>query len=180
MSDTNIRLMNLKKYLDMSFINSILCNTHYDYYNKINAIVMFPTIVGSCFLTILNSSSLDDNIVKWFNISINGLNTIIMTLSTNYKLNDRLTIYKNSYTKFNKLCHKIESTINNSQEINDRTIDDIIAEYDTIVNDNSYGYLTSYKNKIIQKYGNTKVLPNSLQLEATTILGDLVEIHSKQ
>lgn len=180
MTDTNIRLMTLKKYLDMSFINTILCDSHYNYYNKLNAIVMFPAIVGSCFLTILNSSSIEDNILKWFNISINGLNTIIITLSTQYKLNDRLTIYKNSYTKFNKLSHKIESIINNTQETNDKVIDDIITEYDNIVNDNPYGYLSSYKKKIIQKYGKTKVLPNSLQLEASTVLGELVEIQLKQ
>jgi Glu-tRNA(Gln) amidotransferase subunit E-like FAD-binding protein len=180
MTDINIRLMTLKKYLDMSFINTILCDSHYNYYNKLSAIVMFPTIIGSALLTILNSSSIDEEKMKYINVALNGLNTIIMTLSTQYKLNDRLTIYKNSYTKFNKLSHKIESIINNTQETNDRIIDDIIAEYDNIVNDNSYGYLSSYKKKIIQKYGKSKVLPNSLQLEASTIISELVEVQLKQ
>jgi hypothetical protein len=180
MTDNNIRLISLKKYLDMTYINTILCDSHYNYYNKLSAIVSFPTIVGSALLTILNSSSIDDEKMKYINVAINGLNTIIMTLATQYKLNDRLTIYKNSYNKFNKLQHKIESTINNTQEITDRVIDDIIAEYDNIVNDNSYGYLSSYKKKVINKYGKSKVLPNSLQLEASTIIGELVEIQLKQ
>jgi hypothetical protein len=176
MTDINARLISLKKYLDMTYINTILCDSHYNYYNKLSAIVSFPTIVGSALLTILNSSSIDDDKMKYINVAINGLNTIIMTLATQYKLNDRLTIYKNSYTKFNKLQHKIESTINNSQEITDRVLDDIIAEYDNIVNDNPYGYLSSYKKKVINKYSSSKVLPNSLQLEASTIVGELVEI----
>lgn len=175
---TNIKLMTMRKYLDMSFINTIMCQYHYDWYNKLNAVVMFPAIVGSCFLTILNSSSIEENILKYFNISINGLNTIIMTLSTQYKLNDRLNLYKNSQMKFNKLCHKIESIINNSQDITEKMVDDIITEYDNIVNDNNYGYISSYKKKIIMKYGKTKILPNSLALENDTIniqgTGDIV------
>lgn len=180
MADSNTHLIALKKYLDMTYINTILCDSHYNYYNKISAIVSFPTIVGSALLTILNSSTIDDEKMKYINVAINGLNTVIMTLATQYKLSDRLTIYKNSYTKFNKLQHKIESTINNPHEITSKILDDIITEYDNIVNDNSYGYLSSYKKKVINKYATTKVLPNSLQLEASTIMSELVEVQLKQ
>jgi len=163
--DNTIKDLTLKKYLDMSYIHTILCQYHTEWYNRLNMIVMFPAIIGSGILTILNSSSINEDILKIINIVVNGFNTIIITLSTQYKLNDRLNYYKNSHIKFNKLQHKIESFINNPININDKTIDDIINEYDNYVNDNNYGYLSSYKKKIVNKYGKTKQLPNSLALD---------------
>jgi hypothetical protein len=130
---------------------------------------MFPLVIGSSVLTILNSSTIDESIMKYINITVNGLNTLIIALTTNYKLNDRLTTYKNLYNKYQKISHKIESNINNSSEITDRILDDVISEYDAIGNDNDYGYLSSYKKKIVEKYGKTRSMPNSLALD-----GDLV------
>jgi 23S rRNA U2552 (ribose-2'-O)-methylase RlmE/FtsJ len=166
------RLQILKDYLDKSFISAILCQYHYEFYNKINYIAMFPLVIGSSILTVLNSSTIEESIMKYINISVNGLNTLVIALTTNYKLNDRLTTYKTLYSKYQKLSHKIEASINNSSEITDRILDDIITEFDNITNDNEYGYLKSYKNKIIKKYASTHKLPNSLQLD-----GDLVMIN---
>ena len=68
-----------------------------------------------------------------------------------------------------KISHKIERNINNSSEITDRLLDDVISEYDAIGNDNDYGYFSSYKKKVIMKYSKTHKMPNSLALD-----GDLV------
>ena len=156
----------LKSYLDKCFINAILCQYHYEYYNKINYICMFPLIIGSSILTILNSSTIPDNYLKYLNISINGLNTIIISLSNNYKLNDRISSYKNLYEKFNKLSHKFEKLI----LLNSNLTDDLINEYDNLQNDIIFGFLKSYKIKIINKYGKTRKMPNSLQLDGDLVL----------
>jgi hypothetical protein len=172
MTDTNIKIAKLQAYLDKCWISSILCDYHYQYYNKINMIVMMPTIIGSAILTCLNSSELENTTIKWINISVNGLNTLIITLTTNYKLQDRLTTYKTLYNKYNKLSHKIESIINNTSDIDNKIIDDIITEYDALQNDNDYSFLKSYKKIIINKYGSSKSLPNSLQLESDLIIAN--------
>ena len=169
MDATNLRLVTLKGYLDKSFISAVLCQYHLEFYNKISYIAMFPLIIGSSVLTVLNSSTIDENVMKYINISINGLNTLIIALTTNYKINDRLTTYKNLYSKYQKLSHKIESSINNSSNITDKILDDIINEYDNLQNDNNYSYLSSYKKKIIEKYGKSHKMPNSLALD-----GDIV------
>jgi len=160
----------LQSYLDKCFISAILCDYHYQYYNNISMFVMLPTIIGSAVLTCLNSSEINNDIIKWINITVNGTNTLIIAITTNYKLNDRITTYKQLYNKYQKLSHKIESTINNSAEINGKIIDDIINEYDTLQNDNDYGYLSSYKRLIVKRYGNSKSMPNSLQLEADLVI----------
>lgn len=158
----------LQSYLDKCFISAILCDYHYQYYYKINMFVMMPTIIGSAILTCLNSSEIDNNIIKWINISVNGTNTLIIALTTNYKLQERITTYKTLYNKYQKLSHKIESFINKSNEINEKILDEIINEYDSLQNDNDFGYLSSYKKIIIKKYGKIKQMPNSLQLECET------------
>jgi hypothetical protein len=172
--NTDKKISILKEYLDKSFISAVLCQYHYEFYNKINYITMLPLILGSSVLTVLNTSTLNEEIMKYINISVNGLNTVIMALITNYKLNDRLTTYKTLYNKYQKLSHKIESNINNSSEITDRILDDIVSEYDNLQNDNDYGFLSSYKNKVIDRYAKTRHLPNSLQLD-----GDLVLISNE-
>ena len=62
--DTNIRLLTLKQYLDKSFISAILCQYHYDYYNKINYIAMLPLVLGSSILTVLNTASIKEDIIN--------------------------------------------------------------------------------------------------------------------
>jgi hypothetical protein len=174
----NLKIVKLQSYLDKCFISAILCDYHYQYYNKINMIVMLPTIIGSAMLTCLNSSDIENNLIKWINITVNGTNTLIIAITTNYKLQDRLTTYKALYNKYQKLSHKIESTINNSFEITDTIIDDIINEYDILQNDNDYGFLSSYKKKIVTKYGKTKQLPNSLQLDSDLVITNSLQLNS--
>ena len=110
---------------------------------------------------------------KYINISVNGLNTVVIALLTNYRINDRLATYKNLYNKYQKLSHKIESNISNSNDITDKILDEIINEYDNISADNNYGYLSSYKKKVIDRYGKSRVMPNSLALD-----GDLVIVNN--
>ncbi len=100
---------NLKLLLDKTYITNILCDLSYNYYNFINNCIMLPTILGSSILTIMNSSEIDVSKMKIINITLNGLNTLILAISTNYKLNDRINNYKSNRTKIIKLQHLIES-----------------------------------------------------------------------
>ena len=92
MPDNNNNLIN--EYFDKSYITSILCELSYNYYSFLYQILMFPTILSSSVLTDLNSSSIDENSVKIINIVINGMNTILLSVNSNFKLNDRCLILK--------------------------------------------------------------------------------------
>lgn len=172
----NIKVIKLQSYLDKCFISGILCDYHYQFYYKLSMGVMLPTVIGSAILTVLNTSDIPTDVMKYINIIVNGSNTLIMALTNNYKLQDRLTTYKNLYGKYQSLSHRIESCINNSNEITDKVLDDFINEYDVLQNDNSFGYLSGYKTKIIKAYGKTKSLPNSLALEQDMIKADVINI----
>ena len=100
-------LKTLKEYRDRCYINSILCEASYIYYNTINNIIIFPTILGSSILTCLNSSNIDADKIKYINIAINGVITIILAITTQYKIHDRINAFKAHQIKYTKLNHSI-------------------------------------------------------------------------
>jgi len=159
---------NLKNLLDKIYITSILCELSYNYYNFINNCIILPTILGSSVLTVLNSSEIDANKTKIINITINGLNTIILALSANYKLNDRINNYKTNKTKSIKLQHLIESFITKNENITPSILEGFVAEYDKIYEDLVFGFPNHIKDKVVKKYQGVKSLPNSLAFIATS------------
>lgn len=158
---------NLKILLDKTYITAVLCELSYNYYNFINNCIMLPTILGSSILTIMNSAEIDNNIMKIINITINGLNTLILAISTNYKLTDRINNYKINKTKIIKLQHIIESYIMKNEEITPANLEAFIDIYDKIYEDLIYGFPHHIKLKVVKKYQNKRELPNSLSFIAT-------------
>jgi hypothetical protein len=168
---------NLKILLDKTYITNILCELSYNYYNFINNCIMFPTILGSSILTIMNSADIDNSKMKIINITLNGLNTVILAISTNYKLNDRINNYKINRTKIIKLQHIIESFILKNETLTPALLEGFINEYDKIYDDLLFGFPHHIKMKVISKYQGKKSLPNSLNFLATTdTKADIVEI----
>ena len=159
---------NLKILLDKTYITNILCELSYNYYNFINNCIMFPTILGSSILTIMNSADIDNSKMKIINITLNGLNTVILAISTNYKLNDRINNYKINRTKIIKLQHIIESFMLKNEAITPALLEGFINEYDKIYDDLLFGFPHHIKIKVISKYQGKKSLPNSLNFLATT------------
>jgi hypothetical protein len=159
----------LKQLLDKIYITSILCELSYNYYNRINNFVMLPTILGSSILTVLNSSDIDTNKMKIINITINGLNTLILAISTNYKLIDRINNYKVNRIKAIKLQHIIESFVMKNETITPTILEGFVNEYDKLYEDLVYGFPNHIKKEVVNKYQNTKSLPNSLSFLATNV-----------
>ena len=168
---------NLKLLLDKTYITNILCDLSYNYYNFINNCIMLPTILGSSILTIMNSADIDINKMKIINITLNGLNTLILAISTNYKLNDRINNYKSNRTKIIKLQHIMESYMLKNETITPALLEGFINEYDKIYEDLIFSFPHHIKMKVISKYQGKKSLPNSLNFLATTdATVDIVEI----
>jgi hypothetical protein len=160
----------INEYYDKSFISSLLCELSYGFYSFLYQCIIFPTILSSSILTVLNSSEIDKDVIKIINIVINGINTILLAINSNFKLNDRYNHFKSMKIKFNALNHRIESDKN--KKLNDPNfvinLDDIINTFDNLYNDLSYQFPTHIKIKVIKKYGNHRKLPNSLQVECAT------------
>ena len=166
----------LKQYRDRCYINSLLCEASYNFYNMINNIFLFPTILGSSILTCLNSSNIDSQDIKYTNIIINGTITIILALTTQYKIHDRISMFKAYQTKFIKLNHQVESILNTKkiEEITNDDVNIIVNKYDIFCEELFFNYPEHIKNKCIKRFKGTNItLPNSLALTA-----DIVNISS--
>ncbi len=160
----------INEYYDKSFISSLLCELSYGFYSFLYQCIIFPTILSSSILTVLNSSEIDKDVIKIINIVVNGINTILLAINSNFKLNDRYNHFRSMKIKFNALNHRIETDKN--KKLNDPNyvinVDDIINTFDALYNDLVYQFPTHIKDKIIKKYGNIKKLPNSLAVECPT------------
>ena len=168
---------NLQLLLDKTYITTVLCDLSYNHYNFINNCIMLPTILGSSILTIMNSSEIDTNTMKIINITLNGLNTLILAISTNYNLNDRINNYKTNKSKIIKLQHIIESFILKNETITPAILEGFITEYDSVYENLIFGFPHHIKLKVIKKYQGKKSLPNSLSFMATTdATSDIVQI----
>ena len=165
--------MIIKEYRDRCYINSILCEASYIYYNTINNIIIFPTILGSSILTCLNSSNIDADKIKYINIFINGVITIILAITTQYKIHDRINMFKAHQIKYTKLNHLIESLLNTKKEneINNEDINNIVNKYDILVEEQIFSFPYHIRNKVIKKYEKTNItLPNSLAIDASIVI----------
>jgi len=167
----------LKQYRDRCYINSLLCESSYNFYNFINNILLFPTILGSSILTCLNSSEIETEKIKYTNIIINGTITIILAVTTQYKIHDRISIFKAYQIKYTKLNHYIESILNTKKE-EEILIDDIntiVNKYDTLTEELQFTYPNHIRNKIIKKYEKSNIiLPNSLALQCSIVIEEKV------
>ena len=160
----------INEYYDKSFINSLLCELSYNFYSFLYQVIIFPTILTSSILTLLNSSEIDKDKMKIINIIINAINVILLAINSNFKFNDRYNHFRAMKIKFNALNHRIETDKN--KRINDPNyiinIEDIINNFDNLYNDLSYQFPTHIKKKVINKYGKSKKLPNSLAIDCGT------------
>ena len=162
----------IKEYYDKSFISSLLCELSYNYYSYIYQMIIFPTILTSSILTVLNASEINKNVIQYFNISINGINTVFLTINSYFKFNDRSLHFKIMRVKFNTLNHKIESLINKKKIETSLIInmDEIINEFDGLYNDIQFQFPSHIKTKVIKRYGKTRKLPNSLAIEVESTI----------
>ena len=83
---------------------------------------------------------------------------------SNFKINEKTTVFKNISQKMNKLNHKIEEAfINDLDNLDSDKITNFIREYESLIDQLDYNFPTSVKKKVYNKYKNTNLtLPNTL------------------
>jgi hypothetical protein len=114
-------------------------------------------------MVIFNSKDTSEN-MQLANIILNVSTSLILSLVSNFKLNERVINFSNAAKKFNILCHKLEDIIYNNVD-DDITAEDLrnhITEYDNITDSVEYPYIGHIKNKLIKNFKNIKTLPNIL------------------
>lgn len=152
----------LKNYKDKSLIISILAKRSYEFFSTIQSFVNIPLILSSTTLAILNSASLTGDAMKIPNIVINSVTGLTLALISNFKISDKVSIFKNLATKMNKLNNRMEEAIANDN-ITAEKLSSFIKEYETLQDTCDFSFPTSIKKKVYERYKNKGyILPNAL------------------
>ena len=154
----------LKKYKDKSLIMGILGKRSYEFFSRLQSLVNIPLILSSTTLAILNSVSLTGEEMKIPNIVINSITGLTLALVNNFKINDKVSTFKNLGTKMTKLNNRIEEAIaNDLDNITSEKLSLFIKEYETLNETCDYSFPTSIKKNIYNRYKNKGLtLPNAL------------------
>lgn len=154
----------LKKYKDKSLIMGILGKRSYEFFSTLQSFINIPLILSSTTLAILNSASLTGEQMKIPNIVINSITGLTLALVNNFKINDKVSAFKNLGTKMTKLNNRIEEAIaNDINGITSEKLTVFIKEYETLNETCDYNFPTRIKKNIHQKYKNKGLtLPNAL------------------
>ena len=150
-------------YTDMSFVYSILCMKSSNYYGRIKYLVDFPVILISASLSIINSNLRSDNendikILRYLNISLNILSTVLIAINTIFKINEKKLIFKILSDKFTKISHRIEEhKILN--KIDKHFISNTINSYETIVEGLEFDFPEHIKRSVRTQFKEIKTLP---------------------
>jgi len=161
----------LIQYKDKAQIMSLLCNNYYEFFSLIISLIKVPLIISSSVMALLNSSQIDENTLKFANIVINSATALILSLSSNFKIESKMHNFRNVGIKFNKLSHEIDNfLINDINELDGNKIDDIIKNYDGLTESVEEPFPKNVKKKIIKKYSGKKHLPNCLLLDDKSLI----------
>jgi len=156
----------LEQYRDKAQIMSLLCNNSYEFFSLLNSLIKIPIIVSSSVMALLNSSIIDPDVMKFANIIINSATALILSLSSNFKIESKMTDFRNIGIKFNKLSHEIDNfLINDISELDGDKIEDIMKNYDALNESLNEPFPRRIKSKIITKYSGKKHLPNCLLVD---------------
>ena len=163
----------LIQYKDKAQSMSLLCNNSYELFSFIGSMIKIPIIVSSSVMALLNSSIIDADIMKFANIIINSATALILSLSSNFKIESKMSNFRNIGSKFNKLSHEIDHLlINEMSEIDGDKIEEIIKDYDGLTEALEEPFPRRIKNKILQKYQGKKHLPNCLLVYDTSSISN--------
>jgi hypothetical protein len=163
-TENQISLLNT--YRDRSFINSILAEQSYNYYNWIKNIINIPLIICNTGMVAINGSIENQELLKILNIILNSFTGLILSFTSQFKIYEHINQYKIIQSKFNKLSHLIDNKlVNNTDDLTTEFINNIIQDYDDIVESIEFNYPTSIRNKIKKQYEGKMTLPSVLAVD---------------
>ena len=163
----------LKQYKEKSYINSLLAEESYNYYNYTKNIINIPLIICNSGMVCINSIIEDQNLLKILNIILNSSTGLILSLISNFKIYEHIQQFNQLRIKFNKISHIIDSKLTNDIEnLNGEFIQSIIEDYDAICESMEFSFPSSIRKRIKKQYENKLTLPSSLSV-------DIVEVCEK-
>lgn len=150
----------LDDYLDRSFIYSVLLNQAHFYYGRLKTLFKIPLILMSSVMSVVNGNIENSESLKIVNITFNLLTAIILGLTATLNIEQKYQNFLQCERKFLKLSSKIEQKLlNENDEIHPEFINEIMNEYDMIVESVDYDIPVSICKRVRAQYATKKTLP---------------------
>jgi hypothetical protein len=167
---TEKQLELLKQYKDKSYINSLLAEQSYNYFNWIKNATNIPLIIVNSAMVCINSILTDTELLKILNIILNSSTGLVLSMISNFQIHESIGQFKDLHIKYTKLSHKIENRItNDTDNITTEYINSIIEDYDNIDETIKYTYPNKIKKRIKKEYEGKMSLPLSLSTDIVSI-----------
>ena len=105
MDERSIRL------LDKCEAMSLLCSKATSYWSLLKFIFQLPLIFTSAIMCVLNAleNETDKNTMKIPNIVVNGVSVMVLSISNQLKVPEKVELFKNLSNQFLLLAHSIEA-----------------------------------------------------------------------
>ena len=151
----------LDDHLDKSFIYSVLLNQSHCYYGRLKTLLKVPLILTSSVMSVINGNIENSESLKIVNITFNLLTAIILGLTATFNIEQKYQNFLQAEKKFLKLSSKIEQRLLNEDDvIYTEFINEIMNEYDVIVESIDYDIPASICKKVRAQYATKKTLPH--------------------
>lgn len=151
----------LDDYLDRCFVYSVLLNKSHSYYSRLRTLFKIPIILTSSVMSLINSNlgNTNDDVLKIVNITFNLLTALILSLGSTLKIEEKAHDFSSAEKKFLKLTSVIEQKIISEEKVNVEFVNNIMNQYDNIVDTINYDVPKFICKSVRREYATKKTLP---------------------
>jgi len=102
-------MLNLNKILDKSECLTLLCTRATTHWSLVKFCFQIPLVLTSSAMCIINSVSQDANDIKIYNIVVNAISVLIISVNNSVKASEKYELFKKLSQSFMVLSQEIES-----------------------------------------------------------------------
>lgn len=157
--------------LEKSESLTLLCTKAASHWSFIKFCFNMPLVFTSSAMCIINSISVDANVVKVPNIVVNGLSVLIMSMANNMRSSEKFENFKKLSQQFMILCQEIDAIEGDEVSIEEYKV--LILKYENLVSSVDWEEIPQrFKSSVAQSYLNAgKNIP--IQINGT--IGNIVK-----
>jgi hypothetical protein len=160
----------LVSYKQKAFINALLAEQSYNYYNWIKNAVNIPLIISNTAMVCINSIITEQDLLKILNIILNSSTGLILSLISNFHIHESISQFETLQKKFTKLSNDIDTKITNDLDnITIEYINNVVEDYGAINETIKYAFPNKIKKRIKSQYNGKFSLPASLSVDIVEV-----------
>ena len=154
-------MLNLNKILDKSECMTLLCTRATTHWSLVKFCFQIPLVLTSSAMCIINSISQNANDIKIYNIIVNAISVLIISVNNSVKASEKLELFKKLSQSFIILSQEIESFDN---VCTPEQLKIICLKYDNLILDVNFEDCPFYikKNVSLSFSSNNRFIPIQL------------------